>query len=247
VLAFLTEPNGVRALWSTWHCPRGLLSGPQHRGHPSRRGAQVKRESAALSPEFRLLFEQSPAWSLVVLPDADFTIVAASDAYLRATLKTREGTYGRPLFEVFPDNPDNPHATGIVNLRASLLPALAAKAPDIMAVQKYDIRRPEAEGGGFEERHWRPVNTAVLGPEGEVRYLLHQVEDVTEWVRLAGEREARVEAEAERQKLHSLFMQAPWPSPSTRAPSTPSPSPTRATAPSSATVTWWATPSWRRN
>ena len=27
-----------------------------------------------------------------------------------------------------------------------------------MPVQKYDIRRPETEGGGFEERYWSPVN-----------------------------------------------------------------------------------------
>ena len=28
-----------------------------------------------------------------------------------------------------------------------------------MAVQKYDVRRPEEAGGGFEERYWSPVKT----------------------------------------------------------------------------------------
>ncbi len=53
-----------------------------------------------------------------------------------------------------------------------------------MAVQKYDIRRPESEGGGFEERYWSPVNSPVLGATGEVDYIIHRVEDVTEFVRL---------------------------------------------------------------
>ena len=147
-------------------------------------GDSVKRETQEFSPEFRLLFEQSATMSLVVLPDADFTIVAASDAYLRATRTTREDLYGRPIFDAFPDNPEDAHATGVGNVRASLLRALATKKPDTMPVQKYDIPRPEAEGGGFEERYWSPIHTPVLSSEGEVRYLLQQVEDVTEVVRL---------------------------------------------------------------
>jgi len=158
---------------------------------------EVKREIQEFPPEFRLLFEQSATMSLVVLPDADFTIVAASDTYLRATRTRREELYGRPLFGAFPDNPKEPRATGVVNVRASLLRALATKKPDIMPVQKYDVPRPEAEGGGFEERYWSPIHTPVLSPEGEVRYLLQQVDDITEVVRLTqlGE-ESRLTIEA---------------------------------------------------
>jgi signal transduction histidine kinase len=52
-----------------------------------------------------------------------------------------------------------------------------------MAVQKYDIRRSQEEGGGFEERYWSPVNSPVLGPDNELAYIIHRVEDVTEFVR----------------------------------------------------------------
>ena len=158
---------------------------------------EVKRETQEFSTEFRLLFEQSATMSLVVLPDADFTIVAASDTYLRATRTRREELYGRPLFDAFPDNPEDPRATGVGNVRASLLRALATKKPDTLPVQKYDIPRPEAEGGGFEERYWSPVHTPILSPEGEVRYLMQQVDDITEVVRLTqlGE-ESRVTIEA---------------------------------------------------
>ncbi len=70
--------------------------------------------------DFKLLFESAPGLFLVLRPDPDFTILGASDAYLRATLTEREKIVGRGLFEVFPDNPDDPDATGTSNLRASL-------------------------------------------------------------------------------------------------------------------------------
>lgn len=129
------------------------------------------------APDFRVLFEAAPGAYLILSPD--LTIVAVTDAYLRATLTERDVIVGRALFEVFPDNPDDPAATGVANLRASLRRVLTHRRPDTMRVQKYDIRRPEAEGGGFEERHWSPMNTPVLGADGEVRYIIHAVEDVT--------------------------------------------------------------------
>jgi signal transduction histidine kinase len=53
-----------------------------------------------------------------------------------------------------------------------------------MAVQKYDVRRAESEGGDFEERFWSPVNSPVLDKNGEIVFIIHRVEDVTEFVRL---------------------------------------------------------------
>ena len=46
--------------------------------------------------------------------------MAASSAYLRATLTRREDLLGRGIFEAFPDDPEDPGATGVINLRASL-------------------------------------------------------------------------------------------------------------------------------
>lgn len=133
-------------------------------------------------PDFRALFESAPGCYLVLLPD--LTITAVSDAYLHATMTQRSLITGRGIFEVFPDNPDDPAATGVSNLRASLQRVLANKTLDTMAVQKYDIRQPADQGGGFEERYWSPVNSPVFGPDDEVAYIIHRVEDVTEFVRL---------------------------------------------------------------
>lgn len=129
---------------------------------------------------FQLLFDQSPDILLVLLPDAPrFTMVAATDARLRATHTTREDTLGHGIFEVFPDNPDDRDATGMSNLRASLERVLETRRADTMAVQKYDIRGPD---GTFQSKYWSPKNIPVLTAQGEVAYILHRVEDVTDLV-----------------------------------------------------------------
>jgi len=101
-------------------------------------------------PDFQALFESVPGPYLVLTPT--LTIVAVSEAYLNATMTKREKILGRNLFDVFPDNPDDQTATGVSNLRASLNRVVQNRSSDAMAVQKYDIRRPESDGGGFEER-----------------------------------------------------------------------------------------------
>src|SRR5579863_2784424 len=129
--------------------------------------------------DFRLLFGESPEVLLVLLPDAPrYTMVAATHARWRAT-HTTSATLGRGLFEVFPDNPDDPAASGTSNLRASLERVLETRQPDTMPVQKYDIRRPD---GSFEVKYWSPKNLPVLSLSGEVIYILHRVEEVTELV-----------------------------------------------------------------
>jgi PAS domain S-box-containing protein len=140
--------------------------------------------------QYRLLFEAAPTPLLVLTPG--FQIVAVSDSYLRATMTCRQDIVGRGLFEVFPDNPNDPAADGVQNLRSSLNKVLSARQPDKMAIQKYDIRRPIEEGGSFEERYWSPLNTPVFNDKGEITYIFHQVEDVTSSMRT---REALQESE----------------------------------------------------
>ncbi len=149
--------------------------------------------------DFKAIFEAAPGAFLVLLPDTPrFTIVAVSAAYLAATMTTRASILGRGIFDVFPDNPADPEATGTRNLRDSLLEVIETKAPDTMAVQKYDIRTPSGE---FEERYWSPVNSPVMGENGRVIHIIHRVEDVTDFVKLTDrERVAGIEARELRQQ-----------------------------------------------
>lgn len=135
-----------------------------------------------LNPDFRLLFESAPGLYLVLTPA--LKIVAVSDAYLKATMTERRAILGRSLFEVFPDNPEDPSADGVRNLKASLERVRQQRTLDTMPLQKYDIRRPDSEGGGFEERFWSPFNSPVLDERGDLLYIIHRVEDVTTFVQL---------------------------------------------------------------
>ena len=132
-------------------------------------------------PDYRQLFRSLPGKFLVLTPD--LRIVDASDAYLEVAMTQRAQIVGRVIFEVFPDNPADPAASGTRNLRASLNRVLQSGVRDAMALQKYDVR-PEVEGAAFEVRYWSPLNVPVLDAEGRVAFIIHQVEDVTEFVRL---------------------------------------------------------------
>jgi signal transduction histidine kinase len=132
--------------------------------------------------DFRRLFESAPGLYLILAPD--LSITGVSDAYLAATMTRREAIVGRGLFEVFPDNPDDPAADGVSNLRASLNTVLSTRKPHTMAVQKYDIRRTD---GAFEVRHWSPLNKPVLSDSGELLCIIHRVEDVTAFVQMQQE------------------------------------------------------------
>lgn len=137
---------------------------------------------AALAVDYQRLFDCAPGLYLVL--DTDLRIVAVNRAYALATKTQRDVILGRGIFEVFPDNPDDPATEGVRNLRASLVRVLQTTEVDAMPVQKYDIRRPESEGGGFETRYWSPLNTPVVNEQGLLTHIIHRVEDVTELLQL---------------------------------------------------------------
>ena len=135
------------------------------------------------SSDFRALFEAVPTPILVLAPP-HWTIVDANVARLNVIGTTREEQVGRKLFDVFPDDPADPSADGVQKLTASLERVMAMRATDVMTVQRYALRDPN---GRFVERWWRPVNSPVLGDDGDVELILHSVEDVTELVQLRDE------------------------------------------------------------
>ena len=137
-------------------------------------------ENTTPAVNFQILFESIPNFLYLVLT-ADLHIVAASNLYLKATLKEREKIVGRHLFEVFPDNPEAP-SSAVANTRASMLRVLESRMPDVMPVQRHDVA--EFEGGAFVEKYWSPINSPVLDEKGDVAFIIHRVEDITEFVRL---------------------------------------------------------------
>jgi signal transduction histidine kinase/ActR/RegA family two-component response regulator len=173
-------------------------------------GARAPRpEAGAASPaaagttdptaDFKRIFESCPGVYIVLGPD--LRIVAASDAYCAATMTQRQGLLGRLVLEVFPDDPDDPASVGVRNLTASLDRVRRDLVADAMPVQRYAIRRPADQGGGFEDRHWSLLNSPVLGSDGRLAYIINSAEDVTEFVRLRehGDLQARTAQDLESQ------------------------------------------------
>lgn len=129
--------------------------------------------------DFHRLFESSPAAILALDATEPFRIGAVTDAYLAATKTRRDEIVGRGIFDVFPDNPEEPRATGVRNLRESLRRVARQGVVDTMALQRYDI---PCGGGRFEKRWWSPTNAPVFDGAGRLCHILHRVEDVTAYV-----------------------------------------------------------------
>ncbi|AGB38630.1 PAS domain-containing sensor histidine kinase [Natronococcus occultus] len=136
-----------------------------------------RAETKATEATFRRLFENVPGNYLIVQP-GEYEIVAVSDAYLDATMTEREEILGKTLFEIFPNNPDDP-ADGVENLRESLERVAEDGEADTMPVTHYPIPDRESGGDDFEERWWSPVNSPVFDTDGEIDYIIHSVEDIT--------------------------------------------------------------------
>jgi len=115
----------------------------------------------------------------VLLLSPELVVADVNPAYLQATGRTREELLGREVFDAFPDNPWDPGATGVRNLRASMRRVLATGKPDALALQRYDVEMPDSSGR-FAKRYWCPVNAPVFGPDGRVVLIAHCVEDVTD-------------------------------------------------------------------
>ena len=166
--------------------------------------------STALLPVFNAL----PGAYLLLSPD--LVVEAASDAYLALVLRPREQLVGRPLFEIFPDNPAAPDTQNQHNVRASFAQVLATRQSHELPRQRYDLPDPAAPGQ-LLERYWHPRTAPVFDDEGQIIHLLHSVTDITNQeqaaaqVQASQQREQAALAEAERQRgeLERIFEQAP--------------------------------------
>jgi signal transduction histidine kinase/ActR/RegA family two-component response regulator len=127
--------------------------------------------------DYQRLFEALPA--LFIVLGSDFTVLAASDAYLAATASERGEVVGRNLLAILAADPAY-HAA----LRASLERVFATRRPDAMPVQRHD--RPRSGGTGSETRHWSPLNVPVFSPAGEIEAIIHRLVDVTDFVVVEG-------------------------------------------------------------
>ncbi|MEV6104468.1 SpoIIE family protein phosphatase [Streptomyces sp. NPDC051940] len=133
--------------------------------------------------DYQAVFQGLPGMVALLTPDLVYADV--NEDFLRNSGRSHEDLIGRYLFDVFPDNPNDPAATGARNLAASLQRVLATGERDTMALQRYDVRSLERPDQ-WEERYWSPINAPVMDADGRVVLLVHRVEEVTELIRARG-------------------------------------------------------------
>ena len=126
--------------------------------------------TSACAPDFKLLFQSAPGLYLVLLPD--FTIIAASDAYLQATMMVRDAITGLNIFEIFPDN----KVKLLTDLRTSLNYVIQNKRPHTMSVHPYNITVTD---NIFEEKYTTWLNTPVFNGDSTITYIIHTIENIT--------------------------------------------------------------------
>ncbi|MFF4803606.1 PP2C family protein-serine/threonine phosphatase [Streptomyces sp. NPDC001351] len=135
--------------------------------------------------DYAAVFQALPG--MVALLTPELVYVDVNDDFTQLAGRSREQLLGRYIFDVFPENPNDPAAAGMRETRESMLRVVATGERDTMAVLRYDIEDAQRPGH-WQEHFWSPVNAPVLGPDGKVVLVVHRVEEVTELLRAGASR-----------------------------------------------------------
>jgi PAS domain S-box-containing protein len=128
------------------------------------------------------LFDASPNPYLVL--DRRLHIAGANRAYLASVKRDLADIVGRWAWDAFPADPETVRLSV-----ASFERVIRTGEPDTMALLRFDVPRPTAEGGGLEERYWSITHSPVFAADGAVEFVLQHPIDVTELHHLQGEME----------------------------------------------------------
>ncbi|MEV3929307.1 SpoIIE family protein phosphatase [Streptomyces sp. NPDC053728] len=129
--------------------------------------------------DYAAVFRALPG--MVALLTPDLVYADANEDFLRLAGRSREQLLGQYIFDVFPENPNDPAAAGMRETRESMLRVVAEGERDTMALVRYDIEDRDRPGH-WVEHYWSPVNAPVVGPDGNVLLVVHRVEEVTELI-----------------------------------------------------------------
>jgi len=158
-----------------------LAADPRAAGEPA--GADMPG-TGEVALDFRALFEATSGPYLVLTPD--LTVVAASGDYVRRTGLRWPGSLGQSVLTALPA--EGADAGRNAELHASLDRVRHTRRQDAMHVQSHPAGSAElASSGGIGVRYLSPVSTPVTGPAGELSCIIHQLRDVTDYVRLSQE------------------------------------------------------------
>ena len=149
-------------------------------------------------PDYRFLFRHLPGNYLLLAPDG--TVLDHSDRHMAASMRTREFTAGRNIFEAFPSTPESQ-----AELHSSHEEVRRTLQPHSMHLIRYDLERPAEQGGGVEERYWQLTHYPILADDGTLHYILQIPEDVTEQ-HLTQQRSRQLQADLNAEQERTRFI-----------------------------------------
>jgi hypothetical protein len=111
-----------------------------------------------------------------LLLDVDLRIRGVNDTYEGLSMRQRDELLGEDVFDVFPDDPNDPQASGSSQFAASVESAMRRRGTDTMPIVRYDITDP-AHPDVFLPRLWTCTNTAVDDGHGQIA-VIHRVTEI---------------------------------------------------------------------
>jgi signal transduction histidine kinase len=109
----------------------------------------------------------------------ELSIVAVSDAFLRATRLARGEVIGRGIFELL--SADDPSGSARArDLRRSLEKVIETRSPDVVPAPLYGIGGRAPAGGDATEREWVAINAPVFNDAGHLTLIVHALEEASD-------------------------------------------------------------------
>ena len=132
-------------------------------------------DSSVSDVNFESLFAHLPERYVVLEAQHGYKMIAANDAYLAVTGKSREQVIGKGLFDVFPDTSERAIRTGKGELEASFEKVIQTDAPDSTGVIRYDL---EGNDGKMSVRYWQATHYPIRNGK-KITAILQSTADVT--------------------------------------------------------------------
>jgi PAS domain S-box-containing protein len=129
--------------------------------------------------DYQNLFNGLPDQYVVFKSDSPvFTMLAASEAYLAITGRSRKELIGKSLFDIFPDTSEMATETGAGELQAALDAVIESQKQESTGIIRYDLAD---ENGVMQVRYWQATHTPIV-QNGVCTAILQSTADVTELV-----------------------------------------------------------------
>lgn len=133
--------------------------------------------------DFKSIFKSLPVIGMILLPDSpNFTIAEVTDDLLRLSNKRKEDIIGKSFFHFLQNNIHDAEV-----FRHSFSKVISTGNPHRIELQRYDIKNSD---GVPQELYWSPFSRPVFDEAGDLEYIFHISENITERILSKKEAEA---------------------------------------------------------